>query len=672
MRSLWQPTSSRFFGIGFNLPQQMSQLIMNHSSPDSTQRRTLASRCLRFFGSVKLAMALLAVLILSCVVGTVIESRLDAAVAQAYFYDAPWFSAWLLLLCVNLVLAVVVRYPWKRQQAGFIITHAGIVILLAGAWIGRRWGVEGTMTLFKGEAPANVLVLDQMFLEIRSGRTQKPVVKQLAGPARPPTPRRPVTFKAGSARISVRQYARELGSRTTVDASPGEGSPAVRLVLQSAMLPKPVEQWLVLGDSGQNSIDFGPASVHLVADREQPGAANNSLAPATAGVRERHFVFANFPEMSIARALSGSATGIRARFQPRTANAQGRGRLELNLPGRQIEFDVDAVLDRAVLLAGTPWQLQNVKYLADFRLQDQEPVSASDQPKNPALVFEIANVTDADGAPGGAPECNHPKDQCTEHEGACCAKKTASTPGSSQGIDTGLILYHRGGDRLRYASFSKGACVAQGNVVPGVTVRAGWGDWSFRIEEILSAAVVRRKLGPLSAETPRPLGRPGIFVELEKDGQRAGRWVSLGEPESLKIVGEDVTLRFGRRLHALPFAVALDRFEVERNEGTESPAGFKSQVRFIDPAGQGAQSSREIWMNHPATFPESWGMDWLGRGYRFSQASWNPDNLNQTTLQVLRDPGWALKWSGSLLVCAGLFSMFYLRPQPAAKRKSPL
>jgi hypothetical protein len=67
-------------------------------------------------------------------------------------------------------------------------------------------------------------------------------------------------------------------------------------------------------------------------------------------------------------------------------------------------------------------------------------------------------------------------------------------------------------------------------------------------------------------------------------------------------------------------------------------------------------------MNNPFSFPTAWWRPWTGFTYKISQASWNPENLNQSTVQILRDPGWLLKWIGSLLVVAGVFMMFYLRP----------
>jgi hypothetical protein len=67
-------------------------------------------------------------------------------------------------------------------------------------------------------------------------------------------------------------------------------------------------------------------------------------------------------------------------------------------------------------------------------------------------------------------------------------------------------------------------------------------------------------------------------------------------------------------------------------------------------------------MNNPFSFPGGWLHTWTGLTYKISQASWNPENLGQSSVQILRDPGWLLKWIGSLLVVIGVFMMFYLQP----------
>ncbi len=118
------------------------------SIPASARR--LWNKIFRFLSSLRLAVILLAVLIVATAIGTICESRFDAKVARAYVYDAPWFDGWMILLAVNLAAAAFSRYPWKKHHTGFVITHAGIITLLLGAVVGRIWGIEGTMTLFMG------------------------------------------------------------------------------------------------------------------------------------------------------------------------------------------------------------------------------------------------------------------------------------------------------------------------------------------------------------------------------------------------------------------------------------------------------------------------------------------------------------------------------------------
>ena len=121
----------------------------------------------KFFASIKLAVVLIAVLIVASIAGTIYESSFDAKVARAYIYGAPWFNLWLLLLVANLTVSALSRWPWKKQHVAFLITHLGIITLLFGSLIGRIWGVEGTITVFKGEPPTNRLLIDEHQLRVR-------------------------------------------------------------------------------------------------------------------------------------------------------------------------------------------------------------------------------------------------------------------------------------------------------------------------------------------------------------------------------------------------------------------------------------------------------------------------------------------------------------------------
>src|SRR5207248_2824734 len=134
----------------------------SHSQPPAWQQNVI----FQFFASLRLAMLLLGVLIIASIAGTIYESSLDARVARAYIYAAPWFNVWLLLLALNLIASAFSRMPWKKHHTGFLITHLGIILVLAGAYMGRVCGVEGTMVLQKGEEPEHLLVVDERVLQI--------------------------------------------------------------------------------------------------------------------------------------------------------------------------------------------------------------------------------------------------------------------------------------------------------------------------------------------------------------------------------------------------------------------------------------------------------------------------------------------------------------------------
>src|SRR5947209_16062227 len=96
------------------------------SSPRSDWQR---GAIFRFFASLKLAVVLLAVLIVASIAGTIYESSFDAKVARTYVYGAPWFNLWLILLAANLAVSALSRWPWRTHHLAFLITHLVIITL---------------------------------------------------------------------------------------------------------------------------------------------------------------------------------------------------------------------------------------------------------------------------------------------------------------------------------------------------------------------------------------------------------------------------------------------------------------------------------------------------------------------------------------------------------------
>src|SRR5438105_14294182 len=175
------------------------------SSPRSDWQR---GAIFRFFASLKLAVVLLAVLTVASIAGTIYESSFDAKVARTYVYGAPWFNLWLILLAANLAVSALSRWPWRKHHVAFLVTHLGIITLLTGSLIGRIWGIEGTITLFKNDPPANRLLVDQHQLRVRDidGGGRNYPAEFLNHPPNPSHPH-DLGMLASGARLSRIDYA---------------------------------------------------------------------------------------------------------------------------------------------------------------------------------------------------------------------------------------------------------------------------------------------------------------------------------------------------------------------------------------------------------------------------------------------------------------------------------
>ncbi len=107
---------------------------------------------LRAIASVPLGIGLMAVYAAVLAEATWIESQLGAEAAHAAVYDTRWFVALNVALAVNVLGAVVLRFPWRRRQTGFVLTHVGILVLLAGCLATQRRGIQAQMSVFEGHA----------------------------------------------------------------------------------------------------------------------------------------------------------------------------------------------------------------------------------------------------------------------------------------------------------------------------------------------------------------------------------------------------------------------------------------------------------------------------------------------------------------------------------------
>ena len=134
---------------------------------------------LRFVGSLAFGILLLVVLLVLMALGTFVEAEYSARAAQFILYANPWFYALIALLALNLLVSLLLRFPWKRHHTPFLIVHTGILVLLFGCYLTWRNGEEAQITLPEGTAGQIAVKMDKQQFEFT------PIAHSVAGNAEP-------------------------------------------------------------------------------------------------------------------------------------------------------------------------------------------------------------------------------------------------------------------------------------------------------------------------------------------------------------------------------------------------------------------------------------------------------------------------------------------------------
>jgi cytochrome c-type biogenesis protein CcsB len=122
-----------------------------------------------------------------------------------------------------------------------------------------------------------------------------------------------------------------------------------------------------------------------------------------------------------------------------------------------------------------------------------------------------------------------------------------------------------------------------------------------------------------------------------------GKQHVIGEEHHFVFEGFDFTVTYGAKVKQIPFSLKLEEFRVDRYPGSNSPSFFESEVILID-AENNLYDQRNIFMNNVLKY----------RGYRFYQASYDPDEKG-TILSVNKDySGTFFTYLGYLMLTLGM------------------
>lgn len=648
----------------------------------------------RFLASLKLAVITISSLAASLAFATWLESSYGTAAAQDLVYKATWFAVLLAFLAINVLCAALIRFPWKKRQTGFVITHAGLLILIAGSYIGFRTSDEGMMAMLEGESRAQVQRRQDSVIRVREvdPHTQKASSDSelhfKPGPfawgeseahlrnlldlslSSLSAGRLPVPSRSGETlsqpddpfKLVVKNYLPAAVPAVRHHADPaGEPMARIQLEFKGPGMPqgRPAfssedEQWFVL-DRRFYRVARGDAPALLAFSYvDRPELIEDFLKPP----------------------LDPSPHGVaRLRYPDKSGHTvvhdlplEGQEGKTIPLPGSDLKVTVEKVADFPAGEGGLFRILgESAIPVGMFKVQkgDGPQVEHFAMASLPMVPNIMPNPSD--------PEAKPQQPLVSIHLMILPNLDPQSTSRMGQvevlaGPDN--ALYYRVFGRGKNA---KTELRTTGKVDLDRTINAFGGGpgmpmtISFRVEDYLPAGVEEHVFEPLYLPKGKmDEGIPACELKLTVGDATRDIWIQRSESSeapSFKPVA------FGDRLfevaydtdrRPLDFEIKLDKFDIGFEPGTEQPTKFASHVRLTDPARGLHDQPLTTSMNEPFSH----------RGFTFYQSRYSalqdphtgqPTGQFQSVLQVGTDPARPVKYAGCIVIVMGIFVQFYMR-----------
>jgi hypothetical protein len=649
-----------------------------------------------FLASLQLAVVLIVLFTAVLVWATFLDHFYGDSSKAVFFgiYNTWWFAALNVLLGVNVLAAALIRFPWKRSQTGFLITHAGILVLMFGSLLTALRGIDANLPVYEGQASWRAFTDRQNFqLAIHSGTAsaadersdgdaQIVRVPFVPGPFNWESYSRLTWLPGETDRLFVFPWALARPTQGVVYQRDGVSLEVLDYYSDSRYLSVPQLKLFVQAAAKE------PEPVTLsVRGSDEMHAGNRPF-----GMGQRVAVPAG-PE--VAFWMTGDEEEAAAFRDNQPEGDLGPiGQIVLRAGSRKFSFAVDKLeKQEEQALGDTGLVIDQVRFQARF-LGVQFRVRKGDEP--PEQMFLFSQL----------PEFNRHDYRHRLFGEFWFNPAAADRNKSPDSLNDKLLAKARSpridilqtpGAKLVYRACQAGKVVESG-LLPAdgsplvLWSKAASGPVTLRVAGFTPAARPDLRAVPLpfSRDKSRTGKRPQVRVRVTVDGNQeefwlAGSWADADESGATgvqrKVVqgrNRSVAISVGYEEIDVGFQVFLHKFQRKLDPGTSHAWYYASLVDIVDrhQPGKTLQKDVTITLNEPIDFSDPI----TGRSFRLYQASFNgpfkpgdPEYEHVVRGQDMReqvflsqfsanhDPGRGLKYVGSFMITVGIFMVFYLK-----------
>ncbi len=579
-------------------------------------------------GSVGFTVMISVALILLLIIATSMEAVHGTPFAQKAFYQTRWFDMVVALLWINIFCSTVLRFPFKQGQIGFLITHSGILLLLTGALMTRMYGIEGEMTIFEGETrnaikqsgyalSATFPNQEEVLSDLRQGNIKVALTRErlnAAAPFCPLEPKKAVGDREHPEQmvdVNIVNIIEKASERRQVIIGDAQApvNHAIEVRVHSQQLAQDTAVWLVEHDTQDHGADTamaGPIKLMMRPD----------VRPAPAQQPILHIV-----------------------------DQAGKEILAINVS--------DTGLAKSIRLGKTGLTIKDLEYYPYATVSANKLINFPEGKRlNPAVVFNLVDAKKVSVRQvkfAFFPEFESMHPQVSKTAARVQIKFEAGKPQAVEEPFDGLqvsFVYDQG-NSWKYRTKFQDKFLAEGNVVAGACVPAGWSDAEFCVRQTMSRAQISYDIAPsengqggvLAAAVTVPAASPADVF-----------WVFEGRRTPVRLAQGEIKLSLVPETRAMPFALTLKQFRKVDYPGTQDAASYESDVVLVDTVRK-VSLERTVVMNHPLEYD----------GYKIFQSSYfnDPEAGKASVFTVSKNPGIPWIYIGSILACLGAIFQFY-------------
>ena len=506
------------------------------------------------------------------------------------------------------------------SQIPFVVTHAGLLVLLAGAVQTLGGGIDGVLALEEKETGDRIALHDSSLFRVEwMGQQQQDDRLPVAFRFRPG----PVDWSADESllfkelsgvRLKVVRFLAHARMNEDWLADPAaEGPPAVKFAVTGPEETAAAQSWLVAGQFGA-----------------QAAAGSVRLEFQQAGVNSLVDDFLHAP-----------------------TDMDSAGVLSIHYDGHVKRVAVSKNVGKTISLPGSKVSVEVAEYIPNARPNtDGRFVSQGSEPTNPLLELRVH-----------LPEKKEPIRQIAFakmpflnldgiHGRTCPVKFWYCHPAVTP--EPGIEFLAGPNGKLYCRVISDGKYQPRGEVKEGDRIDT-WAHSFVSIAKFLPHARQDASFSPVevtSAESAGP--EAAAQIEITAGGAAQQLWLQRGGedqlPQVIRTKAGNLAISFVYDTIPLGFALRLVKFTRGVNPGGMGDASFTSTVQVLEGSRE-VRDEAEISMNQPLVHGK----------FTFYQSGMLPgddDAVRGTMLTVAHDPGRLAKYLGCLMICLGSCMMF--------------